>query len=213
MKKVIIVCAGNHAREIHAHIYRANKLAEERQEEKPYDLLGFINDYPDSLNNTGIKEPILGTIKEWYPKDDEWYIMGTAEPSNKEKLAKMLKERGCRFTSFIAPSAIVPNDLHMGEGCVIQAYRVGCNVALGDFVSINGSMIMSGASIDSFSTTTGFTVVEKAKVGKCVYIGSHAVITEGVSIGDDARVSIGSIVDKDVIPGTTVFGVPADSIG
>ena len=213
MKKIIIVCAGNHAREIHAHIHRANCLAEEKKEEKPYELLGFINDYPDSLDNTGVKEPILGTIKDWYPKGDEWYIMGTAEPSNKEKLAHMLKERGCRFTSFIAPSALVPKDLQLGEGCVIQAYRIGYGVMLGDFVSINGSMIMSGARIGSFSTTTGFTVVEKAEVGKRVYIGTHAVITEGITVGDDARVSVGSIVTEDVQPGATVFGVPADKIG
>ena len=210
MKKVIIVCAGNHAREIHAHLYRANRLAEERNEEKPYDLLGFINDIPDSLDNTGVKEPILGTIRDWRPIGDEWYIMGTAEPKSKEKLAGMLKERGCRFTAFIAPSATVPPDLEMGEGCVIQAYRIGCGVKLGDFVSINGSMLMSGAVIDSYSTTTGFTVVEKAKVGKRVYVGSHAVVTEGTRVGDDAKVSVGSIVIQDVPDGANVFGVPAD---
>lgn len=213
MKNIIIVCAGNHAREIHAHIYRANKLAEKKHEECPYNLLGFINDFPDTLKGTGVSEPILGTIKEWHPKGDEWYIMGNGTPEAKEKLSKMLKERGCRFTSFIAPSAIITHDLEMGEGCVILAYRVGCAVKLGDFVSVNGSMLMSGAKIDSYSTTTGFTLVENARVGKRVYIGSHAVIAEGVSVGDDARISVGSIVTKDVPASTTVFGVPAEIIG
>ncbi len=213
MKNIIIVCAGNHAREIHAHIYRANRIADEKKEERPYNLLGFINDYPDTLDGTGVKEPILGTIKDWYPKGDEWYIMGTAAPEGKRKLSKLLKERGCRFTSFIAPSAIVPQDLKMGEGCVIQAYRIGCGVQLGDFVSVNGSMLMSGAQIDSFSTTTGFTVVEEARIGKGVYVGSHAVITGGVSVGDDAQVSVGSIVIKDVPAKSTVFGVPGETIG
>lgn len=213
MKDIIIVCAGNYAREIHAHIYRANRLADERHEEHPYNLLGFINDYPDSLDGMGVKEPILGTIKDWYPKGNEWYVMGTGDPEGKVKLSKMLKERGCRFISFVAPSAIVPQDLEMGEGCVIEAYRIGCGVKLGDFVNVNSSMLMSGAQIDSYSTTTGFTVVENAKVGKRVYIGSHAVITDGVIVGDDARISVGSIVTEDVPSGVTVFGVPAKSIG
>ena len=213
MKNVIIVCAGNHAREIHAHIYRANRIADEQGKEHPYNLLGFINDIPNTLDGKGVTEPILGTIKDWYPRGDEWYIMGTADPKGKAKLAPMLKERGCRFTSFIAPSATVSSDLVMGEGCVIQAYRVDCGVKLGDFVSINSSLLMSGAQIDSFSTTTGFTVVENAYVGKRVYIGSHAVITEGIHVGDDSKVSVGSIVTRDVPDNTTVFGVPAEHIG
>lgn len=213
MKDVIIVCAGNHAREIHAHIHRANWLADTRGEERPYNLLGFINDIPDTLEGTGVEEPILGTIADWHPIGDEWYIMGTAGPEGKAKLAPMLKDRGCRFTSFIAPHAIVSHDLEMGEGCVIQAYRIGCGVTLGDFVSVNSSYLMSGAKVGSFSTTTGFTVVENATVGERVYIGSHAVITHGVTVGDDARVSVGSIVMKDVPDGATVFGVPAEDTG
>lgn len=213
MKDIIIVCAGNYAREIHAHIHRANKLADEKHEEHPYNLLGFINDYPDSLDGTGVQEPILGTIKDWYPKGNEWYAMGTGDPSGKVKLSKMLKERGCRFTSFISPNVIVPPDLIMGEGCVIEAYRIGCGVKLGDFVNVNSSMLMSGAQIDSFSTTTGFTLIENAHIGKRVYIGSHAVVKEGVNVGDDARISVGSIVLDDVAPNSTVFGVPAVHTG
>ncbi len=213
MKDVIIVCAGNYAKEVRWHIYMANQIADERHQERPYNLLGFINDYPDALDGTDINEPILGTIKDWYPKGDEWYAMGLGDPKNKEKLAKMLKERGCRFISVIATTAIVPPDLEMGEGCVVAAYRIGCGVKLGDFVNIEGSMLMSGAQIDSFSTTTGLAVVENAKVGKRVYVGSHAVIADGVTVGDDASVSVGSIVTKDVPNGKNVFGVPAEVTG
>lgn len=213
MKNIIIVCAGNRAREIQANIYLANKIAAEKNQDKPYNLLGFINDIPGALDGTGIQEPILGSIVDWYPKGDECYIMGTADPKGKEKLAVMLKGRGCRFISFIAPNAIVSPDLIMGEGCVIEAYRIGYGVKLGDFVSVNGSMLMSGAQIGDYSTTTGFTVVESAKVGKRVYIGSHAVIDQNVVIGDDSRISIGSIVTKNVSDGSNVFGVPAEVAG
>ena len=213
MKDVIIVCAGNRAKTIHEYINWANKAADENKQERPYNLLGFINDIPDALEGSGIVEPILGTIKDWEPRENEWYIMGTSDPKNKEKLAVMLKDRGCRFMSFVAPNVFIPSDLVMGEGCVVEAYRIGCCVKLGDFVSINSSMIMSGATIDSYSTTTGFTVVEKAYVGKRVFIGSHAVISEGVHIADDARIGIGSIVTEDVEKEAVVFGIPAKKAG
>lgn len=213
MKDVIIVCAGNRAKSIYANIMLANKLAEVRHDEHPYNVLGFINDIPNTLQDSGIDAPILGTIVDWYPKGNEWYIMGTADPKGKEKLAIMLKKRGCRFSSFISLNAIVPADLEMGEGCVVEAYRIGYGVKLGNFVSINASMLMSGAKVDDFSTTTGFTVIENASIGKRVYVGSHAVVTDGVRVEDDARIGIGSIVNKNVPKGATVFGVPAEVTG
>ena len=213
MKDVIIVCAGNRAKSVYANIVLANRLAEERHEEEPYNVLGFINDIPNTLQGSGIDAPILGTIVDWYPKGDEWYVMGTADPKGKEKLAILLKERGCRFMSFVSPNAVVSPDLEMGEGCIVEAYRIAYGVKLGDFVSVNASMLMSGAHIDDFSTTTGFTVIENASVGKRVFIGSHAVVTDGVRVGDDARISIGSIVTKDIPNGATAFGVPAEVTG
>lgn len=213
MQDIIIVCAGNYAREIHSVIMRSNRIADEEHVERPYNLLGFIDDHPDALDGTGIEEPILGSIVDWHPKGNERYAMGTGNPTGKVKLANMLKARGCIFVPIIAPTAIIPSDLVMGEGCVIEAYRIGYGVVLGDFVNVNGSMLMSGARIDDFSTTTGFAVVENASVGKRVYIGSHAVITDGITIGDDVKVSVGSIVTKDVSSGMTVFGVPAETVG
>lgn len=213
MQNVIIVCAGNRGKSIYYNIMWANAKADDKHEERPYNLLGFINDIPDALDGSGIDVPILGSISDWYPKGDEFYIMGTADPKAKEKLATMLKERGCRFISFVSPNAVVPPDLKMGEGCVIEAYRIGCGVKLGDFVSVNASMLMSGAKIDDYSTTTGFTVIENAYVGKSVFVGSHAVIADGVSVGNNAKIGIGSIVTKDVPDEATVFGVPAEVTG
>ena len=49
-------------------------------------------------------------------------------------------------------------------------------------------------------------------IGGAGYIGSHVVITEGVSIGDDARISVGSIVTKDVPANTIAAGTPCKVI-
>ena len=102
----------------------------------------------------------------------------------------------------------------MGEGCMItMGSSVGCDVALGNFINIHGSMIYSGARIDSYSTTTGFTVVERATVREGVYIGTKAVVMEGREVGSWSKVAVGSVVTQDVRPGTTVFGMPAQEIG
>ena len=46
-------------------------------------------------------------------------------------------------------------------------------------------------------------------IGKGVWIGAHATILAGVSIGDNAVVAAGAVVTKDVPPDTIVGGVPA----
>ncbi|MBQ3157482.1 MAG: sugar O-acyltransferase [Clostridia bacterium] len=212
MKDIIIVCAGNCALEMYYVIKQINMAAQNAGKEPAWNVLGFLSDVPVDLKAVGIEVPVLGTIQDWHPIGNEYYGMGNGTPQAKEKLANLLRPRGCRFASIIAPYTFISDDFVCGEGCLIQAYRIGCCVKLGDFVSINGSMLMSGAQIDDYTTTTGYTVVQSANVGKRVYIGSHAVVTDGVTVGDDAMISVGSIVTEDVRPKATVFGVPAKEI-
>lgn len=209
MKNIIIVCAGTYGKEALGIIELRNKLAEREGREKPYNLLGFIDDNPEALANTKIQVPIIGKISVWYPRGNEVYAIGAANPLTKEKLAAKLKQRGCRFETLIAPWSRVSEECEIGEGCFITAYSIAAGVKLGNFVNINGSLLAPGAFIDDFSTITGFSVVEAAKVGKRVFVGSHAVISSGVQVGDDAQVSVGSIVTNNIQSGTTVFGVPA----
>ncbi len=49
-------------------------------------------------------------------------------------------------------------------------------------------------------------------VGERAMIGAGAIVLPGVEIGADARVAANSLVDRDVPPGTTVAGVPAEPV-
>lgn len=51
------------------------------------------------------------------------------------------------------------------------------------------------------------------RIGSDVWIGGHAVILKGVTIGDGAIVAAGSVVREDVAPYSIVAGVPARVIG
>lgn len=50
------------------------------------------------------------------------------------------------------------------------------------------------------------------RIGKNVWIGAHATVLQGVTIGDDAIVAAGAVVTKDVTAGVIVGGVPAKVI-
>ena len=214
MKDIIIVCAGGYGIEVYSEMKEHNRLAREKGREEPYHILGFISDDPDALKGkTFVTEPILGSILEWQPSSRERYALGLGKPESKTKVATMLKERGAIFESIISPYANVSRDLQMGEGCFITSATIGADVILGSFVNINGSTLYSGSTIGDFTTVTGYSVIERAAIGKCVHVGSKAVITEGCHVGDYAHIAAGSVVTEDVPEKALVFGVPAKVIG
>lgn len=50
------------------------------------------------------------------------------------------------------------------------------------------------------------------RLGDNVYVGTNAVIIGPVAIGDGARIAANSLVTRDVPPGATVMGVPAQIV-
>lgn len=204
MKNIIIVGAGDFGREAVTLIQSINKIT------PTYNILGFINDIPDALDGINIPYQILGSIQDWQPKENEYFIMGIASPAGKEKIASLLKSRGAKFETLIHPAALISDYAEIGEGCVIGGRSsVGACTKVGDFVHIAGSMVGQDAIIGDFTTTTGFANVTNARLGKRVFVGSHAVILNHLKVGDDAFICAGSIVFNNVKAGSKVIGNPA----
>ena len=202
MKDIIIVGAGGFGREAYYLIKTINAVSTR------WKIKGFINDIPVDLKSKKIDVPIIGTIKDWQPSENEVFVMGISSPVGKAKVAGILKQRGARFETLIHPKAEINETVEMGEGCVIGGRSIiGDCVVLGDFVHIAGSSIGQDRQIGDFSTTTAFTNVATGNIGKRVFVASHAVILKDV--GDDAFVAAGSIVMSKVRAGMRVMGCPA----
>ena len=211
MKDIIIVCAGSTGVEVAGIIECINMDAEKEGREAPYRLLGFIDDTPGLTLPDYMTCPILGGIKDWHPIGDEVYALANTKPKAKEKLAELLKARGCRFETIIAPYARVKPHAEIGEGSIITAYNINNGAKIGKFVNIQGSMIGGTTEIGDYSTTLGFANIPGARIGKRVYVGSQAVVMAH-KVGDDAVICVGSIVLANVRAGTKVFGNPAKRV-
>lgn len=212
MKDIIIVCAGGFGCEVYDLILDINETAKKNKESIPYNILGFLSDVDVDLKSQGINAPIIGKIQDWYPKGDEVYALGISTPSSKETLAALLKSRGARFETLIHPNCYVGRESKFGEGCIITGISIGRCAILGDFVNVMGSMVGLGAVIGDYSTTTGFTNITNAHLGKRVFVGSQAVIMNNRKIGDDAFICASSMVVSNVRAGKKMFGVPAKSV-
>ncbi len=55
--------------------------------------------------------------------------------------------------------------------------------------------------------------VGRVEIGERAMIGAGTVVLPGVTVGADASVAANSLVTRDVPPGTTVAGVPAEPMG
>lgn len=202
MKDLIILGAGGFGCEAISVAESINKNANE------WNILGFLDDNISLGTEVFHGYKVIGSIKDWKPKTSEYFVLGVSSPKTKEKLYNLLKEKSGQFATLIAPGVYIPKEIEIGEGCTITLAWLGVNVKLGKCVNIHGSMI-GESEIGDFSTTTGFTNVAGAKIGKRVFIGSHAVVLNNVKVGDDAYICAGSIVFTKVKPGIKVMGNPA----
>lgn len=204
MKKLIIVCGGGFGKE-------ALDLAQLMNEVAPqWDIQGFIDDTKDVGEEVFRGFKVIGHIKDWNVKEDEYFALGISKPKAKETLYNLLKSKGGKFATLIKPTTRIPPETIIGEGCIISGW-IGLNVKIGVCVNVAGSMV-GGSEIGDFSTTLGFTNIAGAHLGKRVYVGSHAVVLNNKKVGDDATVAAGSIVFSNVKPGITVMGNPAKKV-
>lgn len=100
----------------------------------------------------------------------------------------------------------------MNYGCVLLDV---CTIQIGDFTQIGPGVQIYTADHprDAAQRRAGTEFGRPIKIGANVWIGGHAIILPGVTIGDDAIIGAGSVVTRDVATGARVAGNPARVIG
>lgn len=106
-----------------------------------------------------------------------------------------------------------PEKIEIGDDCVIGAFvhvwgaggvQIGNRTMIASHSTIT-SVTHDYEKADMFKTV----VLKPVCIGQDVWIGSHAVIMPGITIGDGAVIGAGSVVTKDVPAQAIVFGIPA----
>ena len=209
MQNVVIVGASGFGRELLSVIEWINSIT------PTWHVVGFLDDNLQALDGFDIPYKVLGCINDWQPNETEQYALAIAAPKTKEKIVSILKERGAKFATIIAPTATVGSRTTLGEGVVMfgdVGISVDCNI--GDFVFFNAlDGIGHDTVIGDYCTFGPKVCISGAtKIGKCVNVGALASTYPGVEVGDYATIGMNSAAFRRVKPNTTVVGVPAKSI-
>jgi len=122
----------------------------------------------------------------------------------------------------LMPGAVIGTDCNIGENCYIEGHvKIGSgvtiknNVAVWDNITIEDHVFVGPAAVFTNDLTPRAFNKKKAsdlmatriKVGAS--IGANATVVCGITIHEYAFVGAGSVVTRDVLPYTIVFGNPA----
>ena len=103
-------------------------------------------------------------------------------------------------------------NIHMGKHVFINS---GCQfqdqggIYIGDGTLIGPSVVLATLNHEQNPEHRADIYPKPIHIGKNVWIGAHATVLQGVTIGDGAVVAAGAVVTKDVPANTVVAGVPA----
>ena len=203
MKKLILIGGGAYGREI------AELLPYFSGFEVDWRFAGFID---NKLDRAGIEDRTIGLISDHRPGQDEVFVCTLPEYTYKRRYTESLEQRGATFISLIHRNAVVAETAHIGVGCIVQGFTtISINVAIGRHVTMNGyNAIGHEALIEEYCHLNAYAFVG----GTChieagATLHTHSSILPGKRVGGMATVGAGSVVLRNVKPGTTIYGNPA----
>ncbi len=208
MKDLYIVGAGGCGREVLQWCKDINK------ERATWNIRGFIDDDEKALDGYECDHAIVGTIKEWQPKENEVFALAIAGPETKRAVVSLLEGRGAEFVTVIHPRALISDFTHIGKGSVVYpGARMSPNSAVGDYVTLLDTGIGHDAVVEDYASVSACcAVMRSVHICSGAFIGANAVLMPNIKVGHSAYVGAGSVVIRNVRDNYKVFGNPAKKI-
>lgn len=205
MKHLIIIGAGGMGRTLFSNALESVGYGE------TFVVKGFIDDNLQALEDFPNYPPLIGTIKDYMPVEDDVFVSSIGGAARRPCMEEIIS-RGGDFMELIHQTARIYTNVKLGKGNFIGAYSViGNDAEIGDYNMIQSYTVIGHDAkignwnrIDTHVTCVGGIVIEDD-----VDIYTSAVINHNVRVESGAHVGALSFVIKNVKAGTTVMGNPA----
>ena len=205
MKNLIIIAAGGMGRTMYDLVRESVGYGED------FEIKGFIDDNINALDGFVGYPPIVGSISEYQPQEEDVFVCSIGGPARKKCMESII-ERGGVFQTIIHKTARIGTNVRIGTGNVIAAYTsIGSEASVGNYNLIQSyTVIGHDVKIGDWNRIdTHVTCVGGTEIKNCADIYTSAVLNHGVVVEDNAHVGALSFVIRRVKEGTTVMGNPA----
>lgn len=211
-RRLVIVGTGGSARELLGLLRDI-----QRHEPGTWDFVGFVApDPPEPGLLERLKAPFLGEpvgLSERLPQvRDCSFTVGIGNPAYRREMDAVLAREGLRPVTLIHPTALIGDDVDIGEGSTVAAYSVlTTNIRIGLSAQVNiGCVIGHDARIGDYLTLAqSVNIAGNVTIGDNVTLHTQAMVNRARSIGSDCVIGSGAVVVGDIEPGVTAVGVPA----
>ena len=205
MNNLIIIGAGGMGRSLYDNAQESVGYGE------IFVVKGFIDDNLAALDGYPDYPPVIGTIKDYIPQENDVFVSSIGGASRRACMEAVIS-RGGTFINLIHSTARIRKNVRLGTGNFIGAYVViGNDTEIGDYNMIQTYTVIGHDSrvgnwnrIDAHVVCVGGIVIEDETV-----IHTSAVISHNVTVETGAHVGALSFVIRKVRAGTTVTGNPA----
>jgi len=203
--KIIVIGSGGHAKVI---IDAINKSVGN-------NIIGLIDDFRQKGEMT-MNIPVIGKVVDVKNLTQYSFIIAVGSNHGRFSIYNKLIDLGLKYINVIHPSAIIGNEVSIGDGNFIAAGTViNSGTEIGNHCVINtAAKIDHDNHIQDFvSIAPGVSLAGNVRVERGSFVGIGSCIIEKKTIGRQTVIGAGSVVTKDVGKFKVAYGVPCKEVG
>ncbi|UYQ72602.1 acetyltransferase [Pelagibacterium flavum] len=201
--RLAILGAGGHGR-----------VVADAAEEAGWDCIEFFDDGQKGASGRWL---ICGTSTDLLESVQIYsgIVVAIGDNTVRQTWSDRLVTLDAKLATILHPRSSISKGAQIGAGTVVMAGAV-----LNDGVTIGAACIINTAAVvdhdtkigDAVHISPGAILSGNVTLGSRVWIGAGAAVKNGITVGDDVVVGLGSALIRDVAQGSTVAGVPAETL-
>ena len=180
---------------------------------KSWEHIFFIDDFRENGSNCYLSKVFTFTrFLELFTKDNSEVVIAIGEPVVRINIKHKLIENGVKFGTVIDPTAIISPTAKIGAGVIVTSdCIIACCTIVGENVAINVKAIVGHDIVlaNDVVVSSMVNIGGACKIGAGTYLGMGCLIKEGLQIGDEVIVGMGSVVHHNIPSRMIVLGNPA----
>jgi sugar O-acyltransferase (sialic acid O-acetyltransferase NeuD family) len=169
----------------------------------------FVDDRLDGAYINGAR---ILSFDSFVDCGDRAICLAVADGDAREALDRRCRQAEVAYFSVRGQPNVEMDEVEVGEGALLSPFTtLTSNIVIGRHFHLNlYSYVEHDCVIGDFVTfAPSVRCNGNVRIGDGAYIGSNAVIRQGLSIGKRAVVGMGAVVTRDVPAGETWVGNPA----